>query len=182
MSFFTQPCPPALAPLQAYATAFAANTNLFTLPDHIHQVLGAFFVYHGIFLFASPVLSKLLIPDFYNKFPKRTRINWDVHVVSFVQSSFICALALWQIITDAERHAAGSDTSNNSALYRVFGYTPNGAAVTAYATGYFLWDLMISVYYVDITGPGFIAHAFSALVVYSLGFVPPPWHPRQKPH
>ncbi|KAF8543095.1 TLC domain-containing protein [Trichophaea hybrida] len=172
MDFFTQPCPPVFAPLQAYATAFAETTDLPTLPDHIHQVLGAFLVYHAIFLFVSPVLSKLLIPNFYNKFPKRTKINWDVHVVSFVQSSFICALALWQMSTDAERQVAGNDMSDNGSMYRVFGYTFNGATVTAYGTGYFLWDLMISVYYVDIMGPGFVAHAISALSVYCLGFRP----------
>ena len=174
MEFFTRPCPRALAPLQSLAAQFAEKTALPSLPDHIHQVLGAFAVYHAIFLFVSPALSRRVVPRFYNNFKPRTKVNWDVHVVSFVQSSFICALALWSMVADKERAAAGNRPDPDGALYRVFGYTPTGAAVQGYAAGYFLWDLIMSVYYVDIMGLGFVAHATSALAVYSLGFVPLP--------
>lgn len=172
MEFFTRPCPSALAPLKSLTAQFAEKTALPSLPDHIHQVLGAFAVYHAIFLFISPALSRRVVPSFYNKFPPRTKVNWDVHVVSFVQSSFICALALWSMVADKERAAAGSHPGRDGALYRIFGYTTTGAAVQGYAAGYFLWDLILSVYYVDIMGLGFVAHALSALAVYGLGFVP----------
>ncbi|KAA8914572.1 TLC domain-containing protein [Sphaerosporella brunnea] len=172
MEIFTRPCPPWLAPLQPYAEIIAKTCNLPSLPQHIHQILGAFVVYHVIYLFISPVLSKLLVPQFYNKFPRRTQVNWDVHVVSFVQSSFICALALWGMITDEERKKAAAVPGDDAIYYRVFGYTVTGAAVQGYATGYFLWDLMISVYYVSIMGWGFVAHAVSALAVFALGFKP----------
>ena len=75
------------------------------------------------------------------------------------------------MFTDHDRQAAGNDPSDEGKLYRVFGYTVTGGAVQGYATGYFVWDLMISVYYVEIMGIGFVAHAISALVVFSLGFV-----------
>ena len=39
------------------------------------------------------------------------------------------------------------------------------------ATGYFLWDLVISVANAKLFGPGMLAHAISALVVFSFGFV-----------
>ena len=176
MDFFTQPCPPILAPIRAYAEVFAEQAALPFVPQHTHQVLGALAVYHLIFQVLSPVFSRLLIPSYYNKFPRRTQVNWDVHVVSFVQSSFICALALWGMYTDGDRLVAAAAAGDAGALYRIFGYTVNGGAVQAYATGYFIWDLIICVYYVDIMGLGFVAHAVSALAVYSLGFVCPP-HP-----
>ncbi|KAI5858739.1 TLC domain-containing protein [Tricharina praecox] len=172
MDFFAQPCPPILAPIRAYAEVFAEQTSLPSLPQHTHQVLGAFAVYHLIYQVISPILSRLILPSHYNKFPRRTQVNWDVHVVSFIQSAFICALALWGMLTDGDRQVAAAAVGDEGALYRVFGYTVTGAAVQAYATGYFLWDLMISVYYVDIMGWGFVAHAVSALVVYALGFRP----------
>jgi hypothetical protein len=170
-TIFTRPAPPWMAPLQPYVEFIAEKFNLPSLPLHIHHVLGAFVVYHAIYLFISPMLSKLLVPQFYNKFPRRTKVNWDVHVVSFVQSTFICALALWGMMTDKERQAAAAAPGEDAIYYRVFGYTVTGGAVQGYAAGYFLWDLMISAYYVNIMGWGFVAHAVSALVVFALGFV-----------
>ena len=46
--------------------------------------------------------------------------------------------------------------------------------VQGLATGYFLWDLMISLVNVKLFGPGMLAHAVSALVVFSFGFVSSP--------
>jgi hypothetical protein len=71
------------------------------------------------------------------------------------------------MFNDAGRYSEDADTK----LYRVFGYTVTGGAVQGYATGYFIWDLIISVYYVEIMGLGFVAHAACALAVFSLGFV-----------
>jgi len=176
MDFFTQPCPAVFTPIRAYAEVFARQASLPSLPQHTHQMLGAFAVYHFIFLVVSPILSRLIVPSRYNKFPRRTQVNWDVHVVSFVQSSFICAFAIWVMFADADRKASGAAIGGEGALYRVFGYTGTGAAVQAYAAGYFLWDLMICVYYFDIMGWGFVAHAISALAVYTLGFVCLPTH------
>ena len=54
---------------------------------------------------------------------------------------------------------------------RVWGYTGGGGLVIALATGYFAWDLLMSATHVGIFGWGLLAHALSALSVYSLGFV-----------
>jgi hypothetical protein len=171
MDFFVQPCPSLLGPLQTWAESLAAKSDLVSLPQHIHQVVAAFVAYQAIYLVVSPAFSRRLVPGIYNSLNKRTKINWDVHIVSFVQSIFICALALWGMVTDHDRQAAGNDPRDEGKLYRVFGYTVTGGAVQGYATGYFVWDLMISVYHAEIMGIGFVAHAISALVVFSLGFV-----------
>ncbi|KAI5797700.1 TLC domain-containing protein [Geopyxis carbonaria] len=168
MEVFTLPCPPALS---KFAEAFAEKYSLPTFPLHVHQVLIAFVAYHTIYIAISPLVSKICVPGIYNSFPRRTQINWDVHVVSFVQSVFICALALWGMFNDHDRNS-WDNNSEDSALYRVFGYTVTGGAVQGYAAGYFLWDLMISVYHVKIMGWGFVAHAISALLVFGLGFRP----------
>lgn len=56
--------------------------------------------------------------------------------------------------------------------HRVFGYTGIGGATQAFALGYFVWDLVMSAAYFDVFGIGFLAHAASAVVVFSFGFRP----------
>ena len=54
---------------------------------------------------------------------------------------------------------------------RMWGYTGAAALVQALATGYFLFDLVVMVRYLDVFGLGMLAHAASCLVTYTLGFV-----------
>ena len=54
---------------------------------------------------------------------------------------------------------------------RVHGYTGGGGLIQAFAGGYFLWDLMVTVQHVGVFGVGMLFHAISALCVFSLGFV-----------
>ncbi len=81
-----------------------------------------------------------------------------------VQSCFINAVALWVIYNDKER-------MQMDWRQRVWGYTGAGGMVQGFAAGYFLWDLLASIKDVDVHGWGALAHAASALVVSSLGFV-----------
>lgn len=93
-----------------------------------------------------------------------------------MQSSFICTFALWVMYTDTQR-AAWRSQDEEGMLGRVFGYTTASGAVQGYAAGYFLWDLVMSAWYLEIFGPGFLAHAASAVAVYNLGFVSSPRAP-----
>ena len=155
-------------PLAEFVRPYAEHLNLNSLHLHIHEVIFAFVTYHIIFLL-SPAISSRLFPRSYPQLKARTRINWDVHVVSLVQSTFISVLALYQIIVDKERSAPMSEGGE----HRVYGYTPLGGATAAFALGYFVWDLWMSTRYFDVFGIGFLMHALSAVVVYALGFVRP---------
>lgn len=146
--------------VQPIATFF----NLTTLPLHIHEVLVAFAFYHFINSVGAPWISRKLFPTIYPTFNTRTKVNWDVHVVSLVQSCLINALALWVMWVDDER--ATLDWKG-----RVWGYTGSTGMIQGFAAGYFLWDLCVSVTHVGIFGWGLLAHAVSALAVFSLGFV-----------
>lgn len=90
-----------------------------------------------------------------------------MHIVSFVQSTVICGLALWVMLADEERDQMGK-------IERVHGYTGGTGLVQAFAGGYFLWDLMVTVQNVSVFGIGMLFHAISALCVFSLGFVSTP--------
>lgn len=107
-----------------------------------------------------------MFPDIYPKLSRRTRINWDVHVVSLVQSCLINSLALYVMFKDEERY-----DMQRSAVERIYGYTGASGLVQAFATGYFVWDLVVSARHYKVFGPGILAHAVTALSVFSLGFV-----------
>lgn len=57
---------------------------------------------------------------------------------------------------------------------RVYGYTGASGLIVAFAVGYFVWDLMITLQHLRMFGVGMLFHAVSALCVYSLGFVSAP--------
>ncbi|KAK8195873.1 hypothetical protein M8818_007024 [Zalaria obscura] len=143
---------PAPAALQAAITPLADLLSLPTLPLHFHEVLLAFLFYISINTYLSPWLSRRLCPATYNSLNTRTRINWDVHVVSFCQSLIVNALALYVIFCDEERR-------DMNWTGRIWGYTGASGLVQAFASGYFLWDLWITARHVGIFGWGMLAHA-----------------------
>ncbi|KAI9691948.1 MAG: hypothetical protein M1820_009656 [Bogoriella megaspora] len=156
---------PSPGPLQRLTQPLAHLLSLPTLPLHIHEVLFAVLLYHLVNTRFSPWISHKFFPRTYSSLNARTRINWDVHVVSMVQSLLINTLALWVIWTDDERGAM-------STTGRIYGYTGACGLVQAFATGYFLWDFILCALHIDVFGFGLLAHAVSALLVFSLGFRP----------
>ncbi|KAI9846458.1 MAG: hypothetical protein M1838_001262 [Thelocarpon superellum] len=156
------PSPPAF--LTRLAEPGATYWHLTTLPLHVHEILFAFLLYTVVQVYISPWISTVLVPQTYRHLSRRAKFNWDVHVVSLVQSTFINTAALWVIWCDGER--ARMDWQE-----RIWGYTGAGGMVQGFAAGYFLWDVVISL---DrrTSGWGSLAHAISALTVTSIGFRP----------
>jgi hypothetical protein len=138
--------------------------GLSTLPFHLHEVVFAWICYHLIDTILSPVVSTWLFPSIYPSLPPRRRINWNVHFTSFIQSSFITTFALFVIWRDEDR-------KEMDWVGRLWGYTGAGGAVQACAAGYFMWDLVASIVHFNVLGWGSLAHAISALLVTSIGFV-----------
>lgn len=160
------PIPPPPSALFTFTKPWADALSLPTLPYHIHEVLFALALYQGTQSILSPLLSNALFPRIYQNLNRRTRINWDVHVVSMVQSCLINTLALWVMFTDEERGQMGG-----SVVERVYGYTGASGLIQGLACGYFLWDLVVSTRYIGIFGLGIWAHAVTAFFVFSFGFV-----------
>lgn len=158
------PIPPPPRWLQNLVTPIAQSWSLPTLPYHIHEVILSFALYQFIQSIVAPRLSTWLFPKLYPNFSKRTKLGWDIHVVSLTQSTLISVLALWVIFVDEER-------KNMTPVERVYGYSGACGLVQAMATGYFLWDLIISVRHVSVFGVGMLFHAISAVLVFSLGYV-----------
>jgi hypothetical protein len=157
------PIPPS-AWLSKSVQPFADFFYLPTLPLHIHEVLGSFLFYYTINIFVAPYVSRKIFPVKYAKLSPDRKVNWDVHVVSLVQSSLINVLALWVMYADEERKAMDWKQ-------RIWGYTGAAGMIQGMATGYFLWDLVVTLQNVRLFGLGMLAHALSALIVFSFGFV-----------
>ena len=156
------PRPPTL--ISSLAQPLANLLSLTTLPLHAHEVFFAFAAYYLMDTILAPRLSVQLLPKTYASLSPRTKINWNIRVVSTIQAIFICALALWVIVADGERERMNSEE-------RIWGYTGALGMTQAFAAGYFIWDVKISAVNVGILGWGSLAHAVSALLITSLGFV-----------
>ena len=135
-----------------------------TLPLHIHEVIFAALLYSLIFWPISPILSNIFASEHYSKLSRKRRLNWDAHVVSMAQSCLINVLAIWIIAVNDERQGMEWDD-------RIWAYDGACALIQSLATGYFVWDLFVTSFNLDVFGIGTLAHAISALLVYSLGYV-----------
>ncbi|KAF2766851.1 DUF887-domain-containing protein [Teratosphaeria nubilosa] len=162
------PIPPPEALVQAIKP-LATTLGLSTLPLHAHEVVFALALYTFVGTVLSPLLSNALAGSHYRQLNRRTKINWDVHVVSFFQSCIICGISLYIVFCDEERkewRRAGQWEK------RIWGYEGLTGLCQSFALGYFLWDLFMCTWRVDIFGWGMLAHAISAVSVFSFGYRP----------
>ena len=148
---------------------YADKYSLPALPFHVHEVLGSALLYTFVHVVVSPWVSKKYFPAHYPK-SRAKKANWDAHVVSLVQSILINVLSLYMIFADQERKSMNW-------MEKIWGYTGATGLVQSMAVGYFLWDVIITLIFIDIFGLGLLAHAVSALTVYSFGYVSLPMPP-----
>lgn len=155
-------------PLEALSVPLARALNLPALPLHAHEVLLAITFYAFLAQVVSPAVSRRVVPSRYALMDRRSRISWNVHVVSFVQSCVVNALSLYIICCDEERQSwRGADAWE----LRIWGYTGLIGLTQSLALGYFLWDLYMCVRHVHIFGWGMVAHAVASSAMFTLGFV-----------
>lgn len=150
--------------LKALVQPVCDALSLHTLPLHIHEILYACALYHFIFAYLAPPLSSLLLPNSYTKLSYKSKLRWNMHCASMVQSVAISILAPLIMMIDKERKSMNLEE-------RMWGYTGAAGLVQALATGWFLFDLIVMIRYLDVFGLGMLAHASSCLLTYTLGFV-----------
>lgn len=155
------PVPPSL---RDYIEPLTNLLHLHTLPLHIHEVLLSYIFYTILNTLLAPYISALLLPTTYAQFPRRTQLQWNMHVTSFVNSTLVSAAALYVLFVDRDRL---SETWEE----RMWGYTGLGGMVQAFGAGYFVWDLQICLKNVEVLGVTDLLHAAVALSIAILGFV-----------
>ncbi|KAI8893996.1 TLC domain-containing protein [Globomyces pollinis-pini] len=146
--------------MQIIPNSFYASTPisfLKVLPEYGDTILFATATFHAIFLFGGLLSS---ISPHYQKLPPKKKVDWCIHLVSMVFACF-GVLNGFKIIQMPEL-----------ILDPLFATNDQCKKVFAIATGYFLWDTIMSIYYVNITGPAFIFHGIACFSVYFLSFQP----------
>lgn len=116
--------------------------------------------------FASILLTPFIYAP-YKQLPKRTRIQWHVHLVALVHAAIITPLAAaqWYIVRQDGGLQGGS---HPLATNRTYGYTVEAGNVYAVALGYFAWDVVVSALF---DGPAFIAHGVVAMTAFTFVYV-----------
>ncbi|KAI6131947.1 DUF887-domain-containing protein [Pisolithus croceorrhizus] len=136
----------------------AEKVHLHLLPDYsdimVISALFFFTLHHTV----SPVVSRVLFPVSYGKANRKTRNNWDAHVVSLVHAALIVALSLRCL----DIPTLSSD--------RAFGFHKGSTFVSAIACGYFIWDATEAI--VHYTEFGFVLHGIACFSVFMLGSRP----------
>ncbi|CAG8517460.1 8593_t:CDS:2 [Paraglomus occultum] len=108
----------------------------------------------------SRIISPILFPKSYKQLSDRKRLSWDIHVVSLVHSVAITALSIPLLFDETLQKD------------KVFGYDEYAGNVYAIACGYFLWDSLVSLYYVRDFGVGFVVHGSVCFGVYLFAYRP----------
>ena len=157
---------PVPAPLRHGLSPLTDLLHLHTLPLHIHQVFLSYVFYNIVNAVVSPRFSSYLFPRTYGTFSPFTRIQWDMHVTSLVNSTLVSIAAIYVIYADQDR------------LYqtweeRIWGYTGLGGMVQAMGAGYFVWDVQVCALKTKVLGIMGLVHAIVALTIAMLGFVHP---------
>lgn len=138
--------------LDALVAPLADRLGYSILATHASEVVFATVFYQAIFIL-SGVISPLVLPSYKTLTPK-TRVNFDIHVVSHIQAILIVALS------------APLFGDKVLAADRVYSYTPYAGFITAMALGYFAWDIFICTKYIGMFGMGFLIHGVSAFFVF----------------
>lgn len=148
------------------------ETSTTPLVAHWHEIVGSFLMY-VLVQKLSPMVCSRLFGKSYTQLNYKTKINFDIHVVSMVQCvvSVLALIPMWNHPTWKNR-----ELDHASA---VFAYYPYGAFVSSISVGYFLWDLVVCFKYMNLFGAGFLVHAVSALFVFGSTLFPfcLPWVP-----
>ncbi|KAI8928230.1 TLC domain-containing protein [Entophlyctis helioformis] len=97
---------------------------------------------------------------FYTKLSPIKRASWRIHIVSSAVTATIPLLAAPLFFT------------KELADDKLFGYTYYAGVVYAIACGYFLWDTLVSLYYIQESGIGFVVHGLACFTVFTFSFRP----------
>ena len=138
--------------------------NLPILPYHVHKLLSALVFYQILYIYVGPRISRWLSPKTYPNLQGRSKLDWNVHVVSMTMATFISSLAQYVVLFDEAR-------KKMTPLERAYGYTDLSATTLAIANGYFVWHFVMMFIHIKVYGVGMFAHASATLFLMMNGFV-----------
>lgn len=125
------------------ATPWCEAAGLPKMPAHVLTIVASAAAWFTLQA-ASNVVSPVLFPKTIKAFDRRSKRNWDVHVVALVHAALVAPLAA-RIWLDVRQNPVGSSDPHPLAVDRLRGYSFDAGQVFAIALGYFAWDMYISL-------------------------------------
>lgn len=133
----------------------------FLLVVHLNEIIASVLFYQLVYLSSKAFIGPWLVPSrIYRKLTPQEKIDFHSRVVSFVQTLLILYL-IWPLFHDPE---LSKD--------RINGYTPYSGFVSAMASGYFIWDTMLSIRFYSVFGLPFVVHGLVSASVFLISFQP----------
>jgi hypothetical protein len=156
---------------QSFIQQICNSLRLPLLPSYIHLTFLDLFICQLIYISLGPRLSTFFFPNHYHgRLDSAQKLDWDIHLTAFSQTTLIFGLGCWVMLFDEERRRMTWQE-------RVWGWTNPTATALAIANGYFLWHLVMMVRYRKLYGWSMVAHAVSVVSIMILGFVSIPLSP-----
>lgn len=149
---------------------------------HLHEILLGFVFYTSIYYLTGPVLR--LTTQWYGKLNASKRSGVATHVVSEVNAILILALAFpmfflpelampnQRIAELAKLGPVSAEEAVQVSIDSIVAYQPYGAFVVALISGYFLFDVYVTMWWLKDNGLGFALHAVAALFTFLQGSRP----------
>lgn len=156
-----------------------AQLGLPYLHLHLHEMLYGFVFYTAIYYLTGPVLR--LTTKWYAKLTPSKRSGVATHVVSEVNAILMLVLAfpmffLPELATPNQRIAELAKLSPvlpqeaiQVSIDSIVAYQPYGAFVVSIISGYFLFDVYVTMWWLKDNGLGFALHAVAALFTFMQG-------------
>lgn len=148
------------------------SENMTPFQAHWHEIAISavfYFLVHRI----SPAICSKWVGLAYTNLEKKTKINFDIHVVSMVQCVVSVGIIFFGFGNDYFLNRLADPEGS------VFGYNPFLGFLAAVSIGYFIWDLFVCAWYFKFFGLGFFFHGLAALYVFLCSLWPfcLPWTP-----
>ncbi|KAH9452811.1 hypothetical protein Pst134EB_016763 [Puccinia striiformis f. sp. tritici] len=139
--------------------------DLENLRTHYHIILFSTIGCFTIQLISHHILSPKLFPHHYPKLSNYTKFNWDIRVVAWVHAFYATAIAVHVLSNPTLFTLIHQD--------KLFGYQVRAMNYLSISTGYFLWDIIVSLKLtISRGGIGFLVHAISCFVAFLYSIKP----------
>ena len=148
----------------------ATYTSLFDPSWHIQEISFMFAACCLMNWALSPRISSYFFPSRRASIHSNTKTQWDIRVVSLLQSTLIGVMALWVVVNDKE-------LANMTGVHeRLWGYSKNVGIISGYSMGYYLWELATMMQNTRSFSAGMLLHSVCALIILSVCHVCAKYH------
>lgn len=152
-------------PITINVQRISESFDLQNLNDHYSIILSSTITCFFIQYISHSYLSPKLFPNHYDRLNSSSKFNWDTRVVAWIHAFYATAIAAYVLLNPLQFPQIHQD--------KLFGYHPRAMDYLSISTGYFLWDVLVSLKLTFSKGGiGFLIHAISCFVAFLYSIKP----------